>query len=176
MKLLYSVPVLLAVALLFATPSRAAAQSNDQVKIAFVDFEKILSEMPEFAVIQKKLVSLRESVRDSLAAMQNDLQTKVDNYRKQQEMMTPQARQTEEQKLQQQQQEMVDFQQSRSTMLQNAQDSLVAPVRERISAAVSKIAERQKLSAVFDKAIPFYYDKKLDITFQVLDYLNRESK
>ncbi|MGZ8510012.1 MAG: OmpH family outer membrane protein [Chitinophagaceae bacterium] len=50
---------------------------------------------------------------------------------------------------------------------------MLLPVNEKVRAAIEKVAKDEKLSAVMETGMMVYYDKKLDITFNVLAYLRR---
>lgn len=163
-----------AIVVAFACANQAYAQGSTQ-QFGFVDMEKVVAEMPEFIEGQRALVAWSELVKDSLAAMESDFQQQVGDYQKQRELMQPQVRQTKEQQLQQLQQQILMYQQARQQDLQERQEQMIAPIRERVRKAVSKVATEMGLQAVFDKSIPFYVSSKVDITFKVLDQINRDS-
>jgi outer membrane protein len=158
--------------LLIAGSADLQAQGSAQQKFGFVDFQKILQEMPEFKQVEQKLTARRKAIQDTLAAMENDFRTRVSDYQRQRELMQPEARQTQETQLETMRQQILQYQETQSNELSKAQDEMVAPIRDKISAAVEKVAKQQGLTAVLDNSIPFYYDKKYDITFKVLDMLN----
>jgi len=153
-----------------------ANAATAQVKLGIVDVEKIVQQLPEFKGIEAKLRGLRQSYEDTLRAIQASFQTRLENYQKQQSLMTAEARQKEEADLNQIRDQFLSYQQERlgsTGSLAQVQDSLVAPVRERVRTAIERVARDEKLSAVIDKGYLVYAEPKLDITFKVLDYLNR---
>jgi Skp family chaperone for outer membrane proteins len=56
------------------------------------------------------------------------------------------------------------------------QQRLLQPIKEKVTAAIEKVAKDEKISAVMETGLTIYYDKKLDITFNVLAYLRRADK
>lgn len=158
-------------ALLVMSPTMQA-----QVKIGVVDFETIFRQLPEAKTIENRLRGLRQSIEDTLRNGQAALQARFETYQKQQALMSAEARQKEEAELVQLREQLVAYQQDRlgqQGALAQVQDSLLAPVRERVRSAIERVAKEEKLGAVMDKSIVAYFDPKLDITFKVLDYLNR---
>ena len=58
-------------------------------------------------------------------------------------------------------------------MLAQRQAELIQPIREKVRAAIEKVAKDEKLSAVMENSVLIYFDSKLDITYKVLDNIRR---
>lgn len=166
----------LPIALIGLLLSISSERANAQIKLGVVDLEKIVTQMPEYKTIESKLRGVRQRFEDTLRMIQSTFQTRLENYQKQQALMSQEARAKEEAELGQLRDQYLMYEQER---LGNAgeyariQDSLVAPLRERVAAAIEQVAREQKLSAVMNKALLVFADPKLDITYKVLDFLNR---
>lgn len=154
----------------------AAAQAQAQTKFGFVNAEKIISQLPEIKDIDQKLSALQTSYADTLRAIEQNYKAKLEAYQRQQAMMVPEAKAKEEEALRLMEQQYNQFRQERlgpQGTLAQYQAQLMQPVREKVRAAIEKVAKEEKLAAVMDEGAFIFVDTKLDITFKVLDYLKR---
>jgi Skp family chaperone for outer membrane proteins len=100
----------------------------------------------------------------------------VETYQKQQATMSADARGKEEEQLKAIVDQYQQYQNDRlgpQGVLLQTQAQLVQPIKEKVQAAIRKVAEQEKLSAVMENSVLIYVDQKLDITYKVLDYLHR---
>lgn len=168
----FLLPVVVLGVALMVGPQVASAQ----LKLGVVDLEKIVTQMPEYKTIESKLRGVRQRYEDTLRMIQSTFQTRLDNYQKQQALMSQEAKAKEEAELGQLRDQYLMYEQEKlgnSGEYARVQDSLVAPLRERVAAAIEQVAREQKLSAVMNRALLVFADPKLDITYKVLDFLNR---
>lgn len=174
-------------ALLFLLICGAAV--NAQVKIAFVDSEIIIAQLPEAQDVKKKLEDLQKQYVDTITAAETEIKAKADAFKtkyedaqKQIEAGKLNADQIKalESELGQMQEEVQLLDQNLSLYKQNVQKVLVdtqvelfKPVREKITKAIEALAKELKYNIVLDKASDglIYGDKEIDITFKVLDKL-----
>lgn len=162
-------------ALLLLTSVNSQAQ---QLKIGIVNLETIITEMPAAKDADKMLKDLTKQYQDSLIAMRTEFEQKIQDYQKQQSMMTPDAQQAEESKLQELQTRIYQFQESKFGQqgeLVVKREQLLAPIRDQVQEAIDKVAKAEGLNLVFDEtaAAVLYSEDKFDITFRVLDELKR---
>jgi outer membrane protein len=153
-----------------------AAAANAQAKLGFVDTEKIVGQMPEIKDIQAQLETLRKGFTDTLGAIEKNFNARVETYQKQQAMMTPDAKAKEESELKGMESQYQQYYQDRlgpQGVLVQAQNRLMQPIKDKVRAAIEKVAKDEKLTAVMENQLLIYFDSKLDITFKVLDYLRR---
>ena len=153
-----------------------SSTASAQLKIGFVDFDVILQQMPEFKAVEQRLRAVQQSYTDTLRGMEAEFQTKLDTYQKQRELMNPATRAQEEATLGALRDQILQYQQmhlgQQGTLFQ-MQAQLVQPIREKVRVAVERVAKEQKLSAVMENGLMVYYDKKMDITYKVMEILNR---
>lgn len=169
----------LTIILFFSIMTLSASAQATALKIGFVDSETIIQQLPEFKSIEAQLTGARKGFEDSLRVMQTEFQTKLDAYQKQQGLMNAETKAQEEAKLGAIRDRFLQYQQE--TMgAQGAyaqlQQRLLQPIKEKVTAAIEKVAKDEKISAVMETGLTIYYDKKLDITFNVLAYLRRAEK
>ncbi|MBN8585289.1 MAG: OmpH family outer membrane protein [Ignavibacteria bacterium] len=166
-----------------------AASASSQVKIAFVDSEVIIAQLPEAQDVKKKLEELQKQYVDTITVKENDIKAKADAFKakyedaqKQIEAGKLNADQIKalEGELGMMQEEVQALDQDLSIYKQNVQKNLYdvqlelfKPVKEKITKAIENLAKELKYNMVLDKASDalIYGDKEIDITFKVLDKL-----
>ncbi len=154
----------------------AAAAAHAQTKFGFVNTESIISQLPELKEIDQKLSVLQTAYTDTLKAIESNYRARLEAYQRQQGMMTPEAKAKEEEALRGMEQQYSQYRQDRlgaQGTLAQYQAQLMQPVRDRVRAAIEKVAKEEKIGAVLDQGSFLFVDQKLDITFKVLDYLRR---
>lgn len=160
-----------------------------QTKIAFVDSEIIIGQLPEAQEVKKKLEDLQKLYIDTISAKENEIKTKADAFKaKYEDAQTKmeQGKLTAEQvkaleaelgamqeEVQAMDQELAYYKQTVQKILLDTQVELFKPVKEKITKAIELIAKELKFNMVLDKASDalIYGDKDIDITFKVLDKL-----
>lgn len=160
---------------------------NAQVKVAFVDSDAIINQLPEAQEVKKKLEDLQKVYVDTITAMETtlkndaaafktkyeDAQAKVQAGNLKPEQI--QALETEiaqmQQDIQQKDQQLAEYKQYVQQLLVQTQSELFKPVKEKITKIIGDVAKEMKFNFVLDKSSDavIYGDKELDITFKVLD-------
>ncbi|MFM7544102.1 MAG: OmpH family outer membrane protein [Ignavibacteria bacterium] len=167
---------------LFAFMVMSNQKMNAQTqKIGYVDTEVILKQLPEAQEADKKLKEVATKFQDTLVAMQKDLSEKLEQYKKQESMMTPDAKKKEEDMLKNIQQSMLQYQEEKfgnTGEIRKMQENFLTPIRDRILLTIKEVSKDEKFNFIFDKVNPalLYADDKFDLTFKVLDKIRRNSK
>jgi len=171
----------------------AAGFSNvkAQVKIAFVDSDVIIKQLPEAQTVQKKMEELQKQYLDTISMRENDLKSKADDFKTKYEdaqkqlesgkLSGDQAKNVEAQltemqtEIQKLDQDLASYKQEIQQTLVNTQASLFKPVKDHITSVISDVAKELKYNMVFDKQSDalIYGDKDIDITFKVMEKLNK---
>lgn len=152
------------------------AQAQNSVKIGIVNFDEIISRLPEFKQIEAQLQGLQQRYMDTLRAMQTELQGMADAYQKQQALMNAETKAAEEQKIMGYRDNLLKYQQERlgqGGAFAQAQAQMLQPVRDKVRGAIERVAKSEKLTLVLESNTTIYFDEKTEITFKVLDYLKR---
>lgn len=150
-----------------------------QVKIGVVDSEIILSQLPEYKQAQDKLNEIVKKWQAELDSLSMSYQEKLDNYRKQEAMMTDEVKTKEQQELMKLEQEIYNYRQRKFGQQGDfamEQEKLLTPIKQNIIKAIEKVAKEEKVTLVLDKAgevVVLYSDPSYDLTFKVLDQLRR---
>lgn len=155
--------------------------ASAQFKLGFVDSDVIVQSLPEFKAIESKLGEYKKSYEDTLRMIQTRFQTELEAYKKQEATLNAEAKSQKEAFLNNLNDQFAQYQQERlgpQGTIYQIQAQLLQPVRDKVRAAIEKIAKDEKLSAVMESSMFMYIDSKANqnITFKVLDYLTRDSK
>jgi outer membrane protein len=166
-----------------------ASNLYSQVRIAFVDSDVIIKQLPEAQLVQKKLEELQKAYVDTISGKETEIRTKADDFKVKYEdaqkqvesgkLSTDQAKQLEAQmtelqnEIQRLDQELAAYKQQVQQSLVTTQQELFKPVKEKITKQIEEVAKELKYSMVLDKSSDalIYGDKDIDITFKVLDKL-----
>jgi outer membrane protein len=155
------------------------AQNKENFKVAVVEVETILKELPEAIEADKKIKEIGQKWQDTLLQMRNDLQNKFEQYQKQKSMMTQDQQQKEEQSLQAQQMQLLQYQDEKFGQqgeINSLREKLLAPIREKVKSAIESVAKKEKFQLVLDKLMALYAESAIDITYIVIDTIKRGSK
>jgi outer membrane protein len=178
--------LIITIAFIFAA---ALNFSFAQVKVAYVDSEVIIKQLPEAQEVSKQLEALQKQYVDTISAKEGDLKLKADAFKTKYEdaqkqaesgTLTPDQLKTLESELgamqveiQRDEQELYEYKQGVQQILINTQGELFKPVKEKIIKVIEQVAKELKYNFVLDKAgeMLLYGDKEMDLTFKVLDKL-----
>ena len=172
--------IIIAIIIVTAFGMNNSMQAQAQ-KLGFVDTEVILKQLPEAQDADKKLKDIANKYQDTLVSMQKDFQEKIEQYKKQESMMTADAKKQEEDMLKGIQQSMLQYQEEKfgnNGEIRRLQESYLTPIRDRILMTIKEVAKDEKFNFVLDKVNPalLFADDKFDLTFKVLDKIKRNSK
>ena len=132
-----------AVASLFAT---AAFAQN--VTTGHVNTTELIQLMPAMDTVRTRLDEAQKEANETYTAMGEEFQSKLATYQQKQASWTPAIKTSKEKELQQMQQ------------------SLQAPIYQKVNEAIQKIAKDKKLAYVFDVNSVLYVDpaQSIDLT------------
>lgn len=138
---------LLLATLMIALPSTVAIA---QSKVAHIDTQKLISEMPEVIAAQKQLQAVEETYTKEIENTYKEFTTKAQSYSADaanQTDVTNQARQTE---LESMQQNIQKYRETAAQDLQKKQGEMMRPLYEKARASIEKIATAQGFDYVLD--------------------------
>ncbi|MDC1105799.1 OmpH family outer membrane protein [Prolixibacteraceae bacterium] len=127
-----------------------AGSVSAQTKIGHINFQQLLSVMPERAAATKQMETHGRSLEEQLTALQTDFQAKVAEYQKGSATMTDIVRSTKEGELRDMQQRIQNFQQLAQQEVQKKQKELFQPILEKAQEAVKNVAKDQGMTYVLD--------------------------
>ena len=166
MKRILSVGVLGAVAALVMGAAPAAAQ----IKIGFVNSQKILAEAPGVQQVQQTLQAEMTRLRAPLDSMEQRLNAANTAFQQQQATLTPAAREQRQSELQQQFAAYQARGQQLQEQAQQRQQQLIQPVMQQINTAIEALRREGGFTMIVDSSQGgiVTVDPTLDLTERVL--------
>ncbi len=156
----------------------ASPLSAQNFKIGVVSADVILKELPDAIKAGKTIEEAGLKIRDTLQLMQKEFETRIESYRKQEAMMTADAKRKEEESLGALRQRFLQYQEEKlgqTGEIARMREELLQPIRAKVSEAINTVAKEEKINLVLDKVggIVLYSEDKADITYKVLDRMKR---
>ncbi len=172
--------ILFGLAVLLFTGSAVKAQQT--VRIAYVDMEYILQNVPEYQEASAQLESNVQRWKSEIEAELKKIEAMKKELANEKPLLTRELIEEREEEIRFEEQKIMDYQQRRfgpqgDLIKQKLQ--LVKPIQDQVFTAVQEIAANRKYDLVFDKSadvVTLYAADRLDISDQVLRSINRASK
>jgi outer membrane protein len=155
----------------------ASAPAGD-VRIAVVDLETLVRQLPEAAQIDRQLSEAAQRFRDTLERLRTELERRIDEYRKREALMTAEAKAKEEEALRQLQERYLQYQEDKFGVtgeLAQLREQLLQPLRTRVQEAIRQVAREENFNIVLDRSSSavLFAEDRIDLTYRVLDRLKR---
>ena len=146
-----------------------------QMKIGYVDTQRILYTFNDAIEAQKKLETKGQSLQQELQLREkafNDLQKQTqDEFQQFGSMMADDKKQEKIAAVEAEAQKLQAFQAEKQQELAQLQEDLMKPIREKISAAINLIRTRDEYDLIVDASVLLGANEKYDLTQKVLDQL-----
>lgn len=158
----------------------ASLSVNAQLKIGYVDSDTIMDILPDAKDAQTRLDALIAEWREEVQRMQNEWQSKYDDYEQRKLIMSDQKKAEAEKELVALEDKITNYRQQKfgpTGELFKKQTELMEPIQNKIFNIIEEVAEEEDLDFVFDRSgdITFLYAKQeYDITPLVLEKLEIE--
>lgn len=127
--------------------------SANAQKFAHINSQELVSLMSEMDSARVKLNAYQADLEETFEGMQDEYQTKLNDYQRKNATWAPTVRETKEAELQELVNRLQQFQQSAPQDLQMMQQTLLAPVYEKADAAIQKVAKSLGVIYVFDTSV-----------------------
>ena len=160
-----------AAGLLFAAPAFA-----QELKVAFVDFQRIQQEYPEFIAAQEEFDKDVESWKQELAALEEEIVAAEGDYEKQTLLLSEEKRSEREKGIVEKKRR---YQQLSTEILgpngraDTRQRALLEGILKKVNDAMALVASKENYAVIFEKAALAYAQEKLDVTDKILQELER---
>lgn len=144
--------VLTAAGIVLFAPAIAAAQQSD-LKIAYVDSEAIIKQAPGYTEANEQFNQTAGQWRDSLETKRTELQGLFEEYKKQEVILSPEAKSERQQEILQLENEIQQYFQSKFGPEGEAgqrQAELMQPIIERVNEAIDETRREGGYSLIFD--------------------------
>lgn len=137
---------LLALCLLVIAPATANAQN----KIAYFSYDEALKSMPEYVIAQKNISSLRSKYDAEMKRAEDEFNNKYEEFLDGQHDFAPLILQKRQAELQELMQKNIAFKAEAERLLAQAEKEAMAPVKEKMSAALKNIGKQRGYAAILN--------------------------
>ena len=143
--------LLAVVAAAAVAPATAGAQQN--LKIGYVDSDKIIKATPGVTEAKATYEKQAEEWKSALDAKKTELQTLYDEYQKQAAILSPEKKNEKQQAILQKEREMQEYFQLKFGPQGEAgvkEKELLRPIYDRINKAIEEVRAEEDYSLIFD--------------------------
>jgi outer membrane protein len=155
------------IALIFAACSLAASAQTEEdvvpvqepvIMIGYLSYDSALVAMEEYAIVRKQMADLRTAYENELQRVEEEFNQKYEAFLEGQKDFPRTILLKRQTELQEMMQRNIDFKKQGLIDIQNAEREAMQPLRERLNAAIAKVAAEQRLALVLNtdsNACPF---------------------
>ena len=154
----------------------AAPASAQDLKVAFVDFQRIQAQYPDFLRAQEEFDKDVETWKKELAALEEEIVQAENEYEKQKLLLSEEKRAEREKVITD---KKIQYQQLSTSILgpggraDTRQKALLEGILKKVNDAMALVASKENYAVIFEKAALAYAQEKLDVTDKVLQELER---
>tara|TARA_B100000809_G_C14851229_1_gene428385 strand:- start:12 stop:521 length:510 start_codon:yes stop_codon:yes gene_type:complete len=123
-----------------------------QSKVAHINTQELISEMPEVIAAQKELKKLEEQYAKELESSAREFQTKAQTYAGDVQNQTELINKQRQSELEGMQQRIQEFRDSASQELQKRSAEMMKPLYDKARKAIEKVASAQGFDYVLDSS------------------------
>ena len=123
---------------------------NAQSKVAHINVQQLLSEMPEMKAAQAELKKLQETYRADIESSMTELKNKYTQYSNEATSKSEEENQKRAVELQGFEKNIQEAEQAAVQEMQKKQQELFAPISEKAKAAIEKVAAAEGFDYVID--------------------------
>ena len=148
---------------IFSMPLFSNAQKA--IKLGHINSNDLLKMMPGRDSAQKVLEKHAKELETTLKGMQNELETRYQDFTANQAQMSELIKQTKNKELQDMQARIQDFQDNAQKDYQDKEKKILTPIIDRAKKAIEDVAAENKYTYVFDSGVGslLYQDASEDI-------------
>ena len=137
---------LIALVAFFGTASTINAQS----KVAHIDTQQLISEMPDMKAAQNQLQKLQKTYQTELQTMSTELQNKMKQYQAEASTKTDEENAKRAQEVQGTRDNILKYEQNAQQEMGKKQENLIKPIMDKARLAIQKVARAKGYQYVID--------------------------
>ena len=141
--------------------------SAQKAKFGHVDYAGIIEVMPETDSAQVVVKQLKADLEAEAAVMQQEFQTKYEEFAQKQSTYSPAVAKVKQQELTDMYDRMQAFATGAQTQIQAKQVELLEPVQNKVLGAIKEVAKAENYTYVFDVSTLAYSWDSTDLTDKV---------
>jgi outer membrane protein len=153
------------------------SSARAQARVAYVDTQYILDQMPEYQAAQKKLDDLADQWKKQVQGMTDSVQLMYKQYQAEWVLLPEDTRKKREQAITDKEKALNDFKMSKfgpNGELFKRREQLIKPIQDKVFDAVQQLAKQAALDIILDKSgavTMLYSNAKYDRSDDVLSIL-----
>lgn len=121
-------------------------------KFGHVNYQKIITQLPGYKAAETKLQEFSKQLQDTYFAMQEEYQKKVQDYTAQEKNMLPAIKEVKQKEIIDLEKRMQQLEMNSQQQLLEKQQELLAPLEDKVLAAIKDIAKEKGYTYIFDSA------------------------
>ena len=137
--------------MLVAIAPAAMAQKN--VKLGHINSSELMQIMPGRDSAQAAFQREVEDLQATLKTMQEELETRYNEYRAKESQMSDLIKQTKQRELQDMGARMEEFQKNAQQQLQDREQELLKPIIDRAKKAIEEVGKERGYTYIFDSSV-----------------------
>ena len=141
--------------------------SAQKAKFGHVDYAGIIAAMPETDSAQVVVKQLKADLEAEAAVMQQEFQTKSDDFSQRQATYSPAVAKVKQKELEDMYDRMQAFAEAAQTQMQAKQAELLEPVQAKVLNAIKEVAKADNYTYVFDISTVAYGWDSTNLTDKV---------
>lgn len=142
-------------------------------KFGYVNSQEIFGLMPEVKTAEASLVEVSKKYETEFNALQEEYKKKFGEYQALAKDTPASIKERREQELMELQNKIQNFQEVAGQDMQRQQQTLLAPIQEKIRAAIQAVGKENGFTFIFDEVVPLYTGADaVDISTMVKAKLN----
>jgi outer membrane protein len=138
------------VTLLFVAVCSGAAFQVHAQKFGHVNYQKIITMLPGYKAAENKLQEFSKQLQDTYFSMQEEYQKKVQDYSAQEKNMLPAIKEVKQKEIIDLEKRMQQLELNSQQQLLEKQQELLAPLEDKVMAAIKDIAKEKGYTYIFD--------------------------
>jgi outer membrane protein len=152
----------------------SAASAEAEMKIGFVNGQRVINESPQAIKAKKRIEKEFEKRDQDLQKLAKQLQSLQENLEKNSTTMSESERHGKEREFSDMNREFQRKQREFREDLNLRQNEEMASIYENVNKVIKKVAENEKFDLILQEAV--YFSPKIDITDKVIKALGDSSK
>ncbi len=144
-----------------------------KAKFGYVDYASVIQSLPETKLAEEEVKALKADLEKEGEQLQNEFYAKYQELQ-QGNYTSPAIQKVKQQEVQDMYKRVQSFAEAAEEQLTKKQQDLLAPISEKVLAAIKEVAKAGNFTYVFDKTTPLYANETIDLTEQVKSKLAQQ--
>ena|ERR1017187_8573606 len=159
-----------------------SSRVNAQARIAYIDTEYILDQLPEYRSAQKQLDELAQQWKDEIQKKADEIDKLYKDYQAQWVLLPEDQRKKKEDDITAKEKALTQYKKDKfgpDGELDKKRQALIKPIQDKVFEAVQQLAKQSAIDIVFDKSgavTMMYTNAKYDRSDDVLEILGINKK